>query len=523
MPLLRRSVALALLLVPALLAADRLAPPGRARPGEGEALAARVAALVRRGSLSVARVQDDLDFPGHRHVRLDQRVAGVRVFGAQLVQQLDADGRTLSVSGSIDEGLTLDVRPRLTAEQAERIALAESPRGALALGEPELVVRPAERLLTWTLWLRLDHDLERVFVDARTGAIVKRYSDLRTDSAVGLGSGVWGDQKKISADQTGGLYRADDRLRPCPLTTYDMRFDASLSGTALATGRFDPAWTAWDADNSWSDGAVVDAHVYAGWTYDYFFKRHGRRGLDDRNLAVRSMVHPLSPAFQFANAGYDPFANAVIYGDGDGEFAAFSGAFDVVAHELSHGVTAHTWDGIYQGESGALNEAFSDIMGTAAEFFHQPAGTGRLLADYFLGEDLAYRFDPSRTGVRSMENPGLYCSASLGICDADHYSKRYLGTGDNGGVHHNNGIANQAFYLAAEGGVNRTSGRSVSGLGPGGREKAERIFYRGFTAYLTPSATFRDARSATLRAARELYGEAEAAQVAAAWSAVGVE
>ena len=519
----RRSVALALLLVPALLAADRVTPPDRGRPGDGEALAARVESLVRRGALSLARTQDDLDFPGRRHVRFDQRVGGVRVFGAQLVQQLDADGRTRSVSGSIAEGLVLDTRPRLSADQAEREALAASPRGALALGEPELVVRAAERQLAWTLWLRLDHDLERVFVDAATGAVLDRYSDLRTDSAVGLGSGVWGDQKKLPADQAGGVFRADDRLRPCALTTYDMRYDASLSGIALATGRFDPAWIARDADNTWSDGAVVDAHVYAGWTYDYFYKRHGRRGLDDNNLAVRSMVHPLSPAFQFANAAYDPFANVMIYGDGDGEFAPFSSALDVVAHELAHGVTFHTWDGIYQGESGALNEAFSDIMGTAVEFFHQPAGTGRLLADYALGEDLAHRFDPSRTAVRSMENPGLYCSASLGACDADHYAKRYLGTADGGGIHHNSGIANQAFFLMAEGGVNRTSGQRVAGLGPAGREKAERIVYRGFTAYLTPSATFRDARAATLRATRELYGEAEAAQVAAAWSAVGVE
>jgi bacillolysin len=75
----------------------------------------------------------------------------------------------------------------------------------------------------------------------------------------------------------------------------------------------------------------------------------------------------------------------------------------------------------------------------------------------------------------------------------------------------------------AEGGVNRSSGQRVAGLGPGGREKAERIVYRGFTAYLTPQATFRDARAASVRAARELFGEAEAAQVAAAWSAVGVE
>ena len=162
------------------------------------------------------------------------------------------------------------------------------------------------------------------------------------------------------------------------------------------------------------------------------------------------------------------------YGDGDRDFAAFSGALDVVAHELTHGVTQYTWDGIYEGESGALNEAFSDVMGTGAEFFHQAAGAGRLQADWFLGEDLAFRFDPPRTAVRSMENPALFCSASLGQCDPDHYSRRYRGTADGGGVHHNSAIANQAFYLLAQGGVNRTSGRRVEGLGAGGREKAER-------------------------------------------------
>jgi bacillolysin len=108
-------------------------------------------------------------------------------------------------------------------------------------------------------------------------------------------------------------------------------------------------------------------------------------------------------------------------------------------------------------------------------------------------------------------------------CNPDHYSNLYRGSVDNGGVHHNSGIANQAFYLLSVGGTNRTSHRTVAGLGQGGREKAERIFYRGFTSFLTPSATFRDARLATVRAARELYGEAEAAQVAAAWAAVGVE
>jgi Zn-dependent metalloprotease len=519
----RRALPALLLSLPLLLAAEGPADPGL--HADGPALGEWVAALVRTGAVSPSRVQYDPDFPGRRHLRLDQRRDGVRVFGAQLVQQIEADGTTLSVCGKLEEGLSLEVAPALSPDGAAREAERAFPRGARALGEPELVVLPREggAVLAWTLWVRLDHRLERVFVDARAGRVVHRYADLRTEAAVGLGSGTWGDRKKVSADSSPAGFRADDRLRPPALATWDLRHDATAAGEALTTGLLPPALVATDADNDWTDGAVVDAHAYAGWTYDYYFKRHGRRGIDGRDLAVRGVTHFLPGALGFANAFWDPFSGAAYYGDGDAERAAFSSGLDVVAHELTHGVTQYTWDGIYEGESGALDEAFSDVMATGAEFFLQPRGEGRLRADYYLGEDLAFRFDPPRTAVRSMENPALFCSASLGQCDPDHYSKRYRGDLDSGGVHHNSGIANQAFYLMAEGGTNRTSGRRVEGLGPGGREKAERIFCRGFTAYLTPSATFRDARDATIRAARDLFGETEAASVAAAWSAVGVE
>jgi thermolysin len=486
---------------------------------------ARIDVLARRGAVTLVRVQDDPEFPGRRHLRYDQRVDNVRVFGAQLVQHVDAEGRTLSVFGRIDEGLAADAVPALSADQAVRAVEPAYPRGAVAVGEPELVLLPrdGDSVLTWMLWMRLDHHLDRVFVDARTGALVWRYADLRTEAAVGLGTGVWGDRKKVSADSGADGFRANDRLRPPAVATYDLRFSGAAASEIFSDGPLEASFIARSANNTWVDGAVVDAHVYAGWTYDYYYQRHQRRGIDGQDLPVRSVTHFLPRSAGFANAFWDPVLNAMFYGDGDGEFGPFSGALDVVVHEMTHGVTQYTWDGIYVDESGALNEAFSDIMATGAEFFHEPEGQARLHADYFLGEDLAFRFDPSRNAVRSMENPSRFCSTKLGVCDADHYSQIYRGRLDNGGVHHNSAIANQAFYLLVEGGTNRTSGRRVEGLGPGRRGDAERIFYRGFTAYLTPSATFADARAATVRAARDLYGEAEVAQVAAAWTAVGVE
>jgi len=120
-------------------------------------------------------------------------------------------------------------------------------------------------------------------------------------------------------------------------------------------------------------------------------------------------------------------------------------------------------------------------------------------------------------GIRSMENPNVFG-------DPDHYSRRFLGTADNGGVHINSGIANQAFYLAIEGGTNRTSGLAVQGVGAGNRDQIEKVFYRAFTQLMPANSTFAVARAATIQAARDLYGAGSNPEraVTAAWTAVGV-
>ena len=123
----------------------------------------------------------------------------------------------------------------------------------------------------------------------------------------------------------------------------------------------------------------------------------------------------------------------------------------------------------------------------------------------------------SQDGIRSLADPARYG-------DPDHYSKRYVGTADGGGVHTNCGIGNNAFYLAIEGGANRTSGRSVQGVGAANREQIEKVFYRAFVYLLPSNATFSTARAATIQAARDLYGSGSSAEraVTQAWDAVGV-
>ena len=208
------------------------------------------------------------------------------------------------------------------------------------------------------------------------------------------------------------------------------------------------------------------------------------------------------------------------YGDGDGvRYNYFCSALDVVAHELTHGVTQFSSDFIYRNESGALDEAFSDIMATSVEFFFEERGTGRQLAEWAGGEDLF--INNFGAGLRAFR----YYPDPLALGDPDHYSIRYIGSEDNGGAHRNSPIITHAFFLFVEGGTNRTSGISVSGIGFSNIERAEKIFYRAFTQYLVPSSNFSDARRATLRSARDLYGAGgvEEQQLERAWNAIGVQ
>jgi bacillolysin len=508
-------------------------------PGSLQALRdwdARTESMLRTGELRIRQIRDDTLIPGHVVERADQYYRGVRVHGADVSRQLDEHGVAQSVFGNLYDGIDLTPDPTLTPDdvRARVTELAEAEQAES--NEPELLVLPQDEggfRLVWRMRaVTAQVDLVQYFLDAASGDVVLQYSDRQAQSAVGRATGVLGDSKKISVTAGSGSFTARDLLRPPVIETEDMKGDPGRTlGYLRGVLTLGPSDLASSTTNTWTDGAVDDAHVYAGYTYDYFFKRFGRRGLDDNNIRIRSLANPVrrtpEDLARYFNSFSDFFVNAfyagggvMVYGVGlppgftlrGQSWNYTSGALDIVGHELSHGVTEFTSNLIYRNESGALNEAFSDIMGTSIEFFFQPPGDGDLKADYLLGEDVI-----KNGGIRSMENPGAFG-------DPDHYSRRFLGTSDNGGVHRNSGIANQAFYLAIEGGTNRTSGLSVQGVGGGSREQIEKVFYRAFTQLLPSNATFSVARAATIQAARDLYGAGSAAEraVTQAWTAVGV-
>ncbi|WP_322495786.1 M4 family metallopeptidase [Chloroflexus sp.] len=208
----------------------------------------------------------------------------------------------------------------------------------------------------------------------------------------------------------------------------------------------------------------VAAFVNTGLTYDYFFNTFGRDSFDNAGATMIAVVR------------YGTVANAFW----NGYVTAFGPGFatrDVVAHEWSHAVTQYTADLIYNGQSGALNEAFSDVFGAMVD-----------RDDWLMGEDTPIG------ALRSLANPPAYRQP-------DRVGNYVCTTSDNGGVHINSGIPNKIAYLMSDGGT--FNGRTVTAIG---RNATERIFYRALTAYLTSSATFADMYNALLAAAGALYG-----------------
>ena len=236
---------------------------------------------------------------------------------------------------------------------------------------------------------------------------------------------------------------------------------------------------------------------------DSYKRVHGRNGIANDGKPAETRVHYGS---NYNNAFWSDACFCMTYGDGDGTQLAPLVAIDVAGHEMTHGVTSRTAKLVYSKESGGLNEATSDIFGTAVEFF---AGNATDAGDYLIGEKIM--LVGTNKFLRSMTSP------TADGRSIDHFSK-YKSSMD---VHFSSGIANNFFYLISEGGVNKTSGKAVPKIG---RAKAEKIWYRALTAYFTSSTTFSKARAATLSAAKDLYGATgpEVAAVTAGWTAVGV-
>ncbi|MEU0333039.1 M4 family metallopeptidase [Streptomyces sp. NPDC006193] len=280
-------------------------------------------------------------------------------------------------------------------------------------------------------------------------------------------------------------------------TVYDARHTQDLPGAKVREEGSDPG----------SDASVNRAYAGLGATFELYLKAYGRRSIDGAGLPLDATVH-------FGEDYDNAFWNGeqMVFGDGDGEiFLDFTIPVDVIGHELTHGVTQHTANLEYYGQSGALNESLSDVFGSLIKQY--TLGQTAAEADWLIGAGLlAPRVEG--TALRSMKAPGTaYDDDVLGKDPQPATMEDYVRTGrDNGGVHINSGIPNHAFYLAA------------TALGGYAWETAGQIWYDVLTGGdLKEDARFADFAALTARATRERYGAGdELRAVQKAWERVGV-
>jgi Zn-dependent metalloprotease len=444
--------------------------------------------LGARERLEVKAVTKDPD--GTTHVRYDRTFAGLPVVGGDLVVHRGAGGAIEGVNDNASGKVSVaSTTPTVAAAVARHTSLQQAHLAGERSSETLVVFagQGAPRLAYDVVvkGFRPDQTPSRLhtIVDARNGKTLATWDDIQN----GTGHGIFVGTVTIGSGPVSGGYQLKDGHGNY---TTDLRGATSGTGTTFT-----------DADDVWGNGSVsdrasaaVDAQYGAEKTFDFYQNVMGRDGIWDDGRGARSRVHYGN---NYVNAFWD--GTQMTYGDGSGNTRPLV-ELDVAAHEMSHGVTENTAGLNYYGDAGGLNEATSDIFGTAVEFY---ADNPNDVGDYLIGEEidingngtpLRYQDKPSRDG----SSPNCWSSSVSGL--DPHYSS---------------GPLNHWFYLASEGSGAKTingvsydsptcDGQSMSGIG---RAKVEKVWYRALSTYLTSGSTYKDARNAAIRSAKDLYGD----------------
>ena len=433
------------------------------------------------------RLQDEL---GLSHLRFEQRYKGLRVWPAEVLVHLDEEGSVYLLDGAYVPTPRLDIRPVISSEAAVLEARSIVPGSKVS--KPELFIfAPGDRAarLAWRMEAEVSAQSRwLVVIDAVNGARLLAYDQVMHAHAEGSGRDLSGAVRELDVWKDGRMYYLVDSSKgmfdrgsvpPIPgqtrggLFVFDAR-NSDAPALALPVASRNP--------NHWSPAEAVSAAAGLSSAYDYFLTVHGRNSVDGKGGNLYAFVRYDRG---LANALWN--GEAMLLGDG----RPYARAVDVIAHELTHGVTQHSAGLLYADQPGALNEAFSDIFGQAVEARVE----GR--ADWVVADDTGAQLRDMRDPKSLSIVPGRPYPSRMSemVGPDDPLLDRFPGR-DSGGVHINSGIVNRAFYLLAEGLP-----------GAVGMEDAERIFYRALTLHLTSNAQFVDARLACIQSAGELFGE----------------
>ena len=429
----------------------------------------------------------------HRVVRQQQMYQGVPVYGRSIAVVQDAQGNALRATGELmQQGQQqTSVRPRLNAARAIA-ALKAYAHTVLVAGtamenaRADLFVYPQEgaapRLVYRVSYFVNGANPTRptAIVDANTGAVIKSWNGLTDASANGPGgnqkTGMYNygtDFAALDVTQSGSTCT----LQNSNVKTYNLNHGSS-GGSVVS---FTCPTSNTDAING-AYSPVNDAHHFGGVVHDMYQSYTGAPPL---SIQLLMKVHYQS---NYENAFWD--GSAMYFGDGASTFYPLV-SLDVTSHEISHGYTEQNSGLEYSGQSGGMNEAYSDIAGEAAEYFDRGS------ADFLVGADIVKASAGIGDALRYMCNPPQDGGSIDNAAD-------YTSSLD---VHYSSGVYNKSFCLLA-----KTSGWDV--------KKAFQVYALANKVYWTATSTFNSGACGVESAATDLGYDKNA--VIAAFNGVGV-
>lgn len=475
-----------------------------------------------------------------------QKFNGLDVFGGEIVSR--SAKNELNQAGFLFKNINVDKNPRISKKEA--IAKVKKKFGKESKVEGKLGVLPTKRGAKLSYRFTVAKSISEyyvVYLDANNGRVLRMFNTVDSFDASSKGAIREGMKHALSGNQGVG---ADKQIEPkmvtgegkglngkrvkVPVAGFDGEayalYDANekiITLDALRQYRIDPlgmysSSTEDDADlimsekkNLWKHKAGISAHYHAGLISDFMKNKLNRNNPDGKGGRMVSIVNVAHEDSRMNdNAFYRHDLQIMIYLVGSwngkkGRFLNMAGALDVAGHEMAHAITAHTSGLEYLNESGAMNESFSDMMGTAIEYYYDKDNF-----NWGLGESIIAPSNKSMTGgLRFIDQP-----TKRGQPDTYKGKLWYSGKGDNGGVHFNSGVGNRAFYLMVEGGEH--NGINVPSIG---MDKAVQIAYRANSTYLTTRSQYFDFAKGFILSAKDLYGDEVAKKVFLAWKSVNLE
>lgn len=465
--------------------------------------------------------QDELE---KTHIKMQQYFNEIPVFANEVIVHFDKllpegfNGRIINIPSSLSITPAISNTNSLSTavndlKKANPISeLSDQVKAFLNYYQPltDLVIYTQkdlhiEPVLAWHHTIRSTiKDRWEYFVDAQTGKILNKYNSSPADGpATSNATDLNGQSRTVNSYQVGSTYYLIDATRTMYNAGASHMPDKPVGALFITDAKNTPGQNLYyvtSNNNTWPDKSSVSAEYNVGLAYEYYKTTHARNSLDGNGGTISSIIN----VSEQDGSGMDnAFWNGefMLYGNGNVSFKPLAGSSDVAGHELTHGVTEKTANLVYQFQSGAMNESISDIFGCMVD-----------REDWKMGEDIVKPQQYPSGALRDLQDPHNGATSSQQYywqpAHMNEY-QQYDEKTDNGGVHVNSGIVNKAFYLFAT---------AVT------KEKAEKVYYRALTVYLTRSSQFIDLRLAVVKACDDLFGtnSNEGNQAKTAFDAVGI-